>query len=224
MPQITGPDIPQGVAPAMLCANAEELQSVVSHHLPMFYRRAFRQIGNAHDAEDVVQDALLSACQHISQFRRQAPLSIWLTTIVTNAARLRLRRRRPSDTSFDQQVAEEQGSTLWDFVADDRPSPEELCCRTELHDRLMQLMDELSPTMRRTFQLCDLDGLTTCEVAAMLGVPEGTIKAQLSRARGKLTELLREALALPRSLARSGVADEKRAPARDPAASSAAVA
>jgi RNA polymerase sigma-70 factor (ECF subfamily) len=54
---------------------AQELDCVVSRYLPMFYKRALRFLGNAPDAEDAVQDALLSAYGHLGQFRRQAQLS-----------------------------------------------------------------------------------------------------------------------------------------------------
>jgi|ERR1700691_2575928 RNA polymerase sigma-70 factor (ECF subfamily) len=90
---------------------AQELDSVVSRNLPMFYKRAFRFLGNAPDAEDAVQDALLSACKHLGQFRGQAQLSTWLTAIVTNAALMQLRRRRGSHLSLEQQQ-EEDGLTL----------------------------------------------------------------------------------------------------------------
>ena len=49
-----------------------EMDGLVSHYWPSFYRTAFRYLGNAADAEDAVQDALLSAYKHVSQFRRQA--------------------------------------------------------------------------------------------------------------------------------------------------------
>jgi len=64
----------------------------------------------------------------------------------------------------------------------------------------MPLLKELSPSLRRAFQLRDLDGLTTSEAAQVLGVVDGTVKAQIARARVKLTRLLRRALdAKPRS-------------------------
>src|SRR5580698_397093 len=78
------------VCGGVFCERTQELDSVVSRYLPMFYRRAFRFLGNATDAEDAVQDALLSAYKHLGQFRGQAQLSTWLTTIVTNAARMHL--------------------------------------------------------------------------------------------------------------------------------------
>src|ERR1700683_4482250 len=73
--------------------STQQLQDVVSRHLPSFYRRAYRYLKNAHDAEDAVQDALLSAYKHLDQFKGSAKMTTWLTTIVTNSALTQLRRR-----------------------------------------------------------------------------------------------------------------------------------
>jgi RNA polymerase sigma-70 factor (ECF subfamily) len=147
-------------------------------------------LGNAPDAEDAVQDALLSAYRHLGQFRGQAQLSTWLTTIVTNAARMQLRRRRGDYSSLDEQQGED-GLTMSERLPDSRPSPEEVCSTAEARDRLVEGVKQLSPKLRRAFQLRDLDGLTTKQAALVLGVPQGTVKAQLARARAKLAGILR---------------------------------
>jgi RNA polymerase sigma-70 factor (ECF subfamily) len=170
---------------------AQELNNVVSRNLLMFYKRAFRFLGNAPDAEDAVQDALLSACKHLGQFRGQAQLSTWLTTIVTNAARMQLRRRRRGGyLSLDEQQGED-GLTFSEQLPDSRPGPEEVCSRSEARDRLVNGVKQLSPMLRRAFQLREIDGLTTKEAARVLGVPEGTVKAQLARARAKLAGIMK---------------------------------
>jgi RNA polymerase sigma-70 factor (ECF subfamily) len=169
---------------------AQELDTVVSRYLPMFYKRAFRFLGNATDAEDAVQDALLSAYKHLGQFRGQAQLSTWLTTIVTNAARMQLRRRRSSYLSLDEEQGED-GLTFSEQLPDSRPSPEEVCSTAEARDRLVEGVKRLSPKLRQAFQLREIDGLTTKEAALVLGVPEGTVKAQLARARAKLAGIIR---------------------------------
>jgi len=171
---------------------AQELDNVVSRYLPMFYKKAFRFLGNAPDAEDAVQDALLSAYRHLGQFRGQAQLSTWLTTIVINAARLQLRRRRRrgSYLSLDEEQGED-GLTFSERLPDSKPSPEEVCTTAEARDRLVEGVKQLSPKLRRTFQLRDIDGLTTKEAALVLGVPQGTVKAQLARARAKLAGIIR---------------------------------
>jgi len=172
-----------------------EMQDVLSRSLPSFYRKAYRQLGNAADAEDAVQDALLSAYKHLDQFKGQAQMSTWLTAIVINSARMQLRRRpRQIHLSLDERFGEEQGYSLSEQLADWRPSPEDKYQRSELRGCLMQFLSELSPPLRKAYQLRELDGLTTREAAHILGVADGTVKAQLARARTKLKRLLRRAL------------------------------
>jgi RNA polymerase sigma-70 factor, ECF subfamily len=180
----------RAVRPGVFGERAQELDSVVFRYLPMFYKRAFRFLGNASDAEDAVQDALLSAYRHSGQFRGQAQLSTWLTTIVTNAARMQLRRRRGGYLSLDE-VQGEDGLTLSERLPDSKPSPEEVCSTAEARNRLVEGVKQLSPKLRRAFQLRDIDGLTTKEAALVLGVPQGTVKAQLARARAKLGGIMR---------------------------------
>ena len=168
---------------------AQELDTVVSRYLPMFYRKAFRFLGNVPDAEDAVQDALLSACKHLGQFRGQAQLSTWITTIVTNAALMKL-RRRPNYLSLDEQQGED-GLTFSEQLPDSKPSPEEICSIAEARERLVEGVKQLSPKLRRAFQLREIDGLTTKEAALVLGVPQDTLKAQLARARAKLAGIMR---------------------------------
>jgi RNA polymerase sigma-70 factor, ECF subfamily len=178
------------VRPGVFGEGAHELDNVVSRYLPMFYKMAFRFLGNATDAEDAVQDALLSAYEHLGQFRGRAQLSTWLTTIVTNAARMQLRRRRNSHLSLEEQQGED-GLTFSERLPDSKPSPEEVCSTAEAQDRLVDGVKQLSPKLRQAFQLRDIDGLTTKEAALVLGVPQGTVKAQLARARAKLAAIIR---------------------------------
>jgi RNA polymerase sigma-70 factor (ECF subfamily) len=179
----------------------QEMEDVLTRNMPSFYRRAYRYLGNAADAEDAVQDALLSACRHLDQFKGQSKMSTWLTTIVINSALTQLRRRpRQIHTSLDEQFGEEPGYCVSEWLADRRSSPEDQCIQSELYGYLMHFVEELPPASRYAFQLRDLDGLTTSEAAQILGVADVTVKAHVSRARAKLRRLIGEALdAKPRS-------------------------
>jgi RNA polymerase sigma-70 factor (ECF subfamily) len=189
---------------ADVCVNEKEtreMQSVLSRFLPSFYRRAYRYLGNAADAEDAVQDALLSAYRNLDQFKGQAQMSTWLTTIVTNSALTQLRRRsHQTHLSLEERFGEEQEYCMSERLADCGLSPEEEYIKSELHERLMQFVAKLTPSLRKVVQLRDLDGLTTREAAQILGVADVTVKTQVSRARAKLKRLMRAALdAQPRS-------------------------
>src|ERR1700716_2961172 len=111
-----------------------EMQDVLSRYLPLLYRTAYRYLGNAADAEDAVQDALLSAYKHLDQFRGQAQISTWLVAIVSNCARMQLRRRpRQIHVSLNEQFGDEEGYTVSERLVDGAPSPEEEYRKAELH-------------------------------------------------------------------------------------------
>jgi RNA polymerase sigma-70 factor (ECF subfamily) len=171
------------------------LEKVVAQRLPSFYRTALKFLGNSADAEDAVQDALLSAYKHLHQFRGESQLSTWLTSIVSNCARMQLRRRpRHVQVSLEQSTNEDHEYTLSERLADGRPTPEGECQQAELKARLRELADRLSPRLRRTFELRELEGRSMLETSSILNLSEGTVKARLSRARANLTKSMRRAL------------------------------
>lgn len=168
----------------------EELDRLAAHELPRFYKQAYRQLGNAQDAEDAVQDALVSAYKNLSQFRGTAEFSTWLMTIVMNAARMQRRRRRPL-VSFEEPIGlGDNDMTLLDTCKDNHPGPEEICEKTELHRLLTKSIDRLSPGSRRAIEFYYMEGMSITVAAQAIGVPEGTFKAQLARGRAKLAKLL----------------------------------
>jgi RNA polymerase sigma-70 factor (ECF subfamily) len=168
-----------------------EMDGLVSCYWPSFYRTAYRYLGNAADAEDAVQDALLSAYKHVSEFRRQARISTWVTAIVINSVRTQLRRRRSQPHGFpDEQLPEQESDLLGERLPDRRPGPEEECRRAELAERVVKFSRQLSLVLRRAFSLRHVDGLTIREIADVLGVTESSAKARLSRARAKLKLLM----------------------------------
>jgi len=182
----------QHLAVRLLEPSTRAMNDVLPRCLPSFRRKAYRYLGNSADAEDAVQDALLSAYKHIDQFRGEAQMATWLSAIVSNAARMKLRKRpRQTEVSLDEPISEEQEYAISDQLADSRPNPEDQCRRSELRGHILQFVEQLSPCLRKTFQLRELDGLTNGEAAHLLGVPEGTVKAQLARARAKLRRLMR---------------------------------
>jgi RNA polymerase sigma-70 factor (ECF subfamily) len=175
-----------------------EMFSVLTHCLPSLYRYAYRFLGNKADAEDAVQDALLAAYKHLNQFRGDAQLSTWLTTIVINCARMHLRKRsRHIHVSLDSQIGEEQEYPLSDTLVDHRPNPEDECHKAWANARLIESAARLSPILRRTFHLRYVDHLSVCETARVLGVPIGTVKAQTARARAKVLKSIRGVLLQP---------------------------
>src|ERR1700674_357633 len=104
--------------------DGQALESLLSRYSPVLYRTALRQLHNPEDAEDAVQDALLSALKHIPQFEGRSQISTWLTRIVINSARMQLRRRSRETNISLEQTQEDENLVFADQFVDPRPSPE----------------------------------------------------------------------------------------------------
>ena len=173
----------------------EELTNIFVDRWQSLYRIAMRQLENVADAEDAVQDAFLSAYTHLHQFKRQARMSTWVTTIVINSARMRLRRRpRKVHVALSDQSQDHESEQVVEMLRDCRPNPEEVSQSNELAERAERCAILISPRLRRTFQLRHVYGLSIRDTAKILGVPNGTVKAQTARARAKLKLLMQDSV------------------------------
>jgi RNA polymerase sigma-70 factor, ECF subfamily len=170
---------------------AREMEELLSNRLPYFHSVACRFLGDAADAEDAVQDAFFTAYKHLNQFRGDSPLSTWLATIVCNCARMQMRRRpRQVIISLDEPMGIQQEFALAEQLACKGPSPEDECRRSEMKRLWARAAEELTPALRRTLHLRDVQGLSNRETAKILGVTSGTVKSQLSRARARMSRIL----------------------------------
>jgi len=156
---------------------------------PLF-QTALRVLGNTEDAEDALQDGLLSAYRNLRRFEGRSQFSTWLTRIVINAALMRRRsaKARPA-LSLDETPREDELPAAERF-ADDGPNPEQVFASTEIREMISENLDELSPLLRTAFVLREVQGYSTGEAAKKLGVTENTLKARLWRARHQLAERL----------------------------------
>jgi len=176
-------------------SGVEELTNTFVDRWQSLYRIAMRQLENVADAEDAVQDAFLSAYKHLDQFKRQARMSTWVTTIVINSARMKLRRRpRNEHVALSDESQDHDSKQVLEMLRDHRPNPEEVSQRNELAEQAEGFTILMSPTLRRTFQLRAMRGLSIRDTAKILGVPNGTVKAQTARARAKLKLLMQNSV------------------------------
>ena len=149
-------------------------------HVDRVFRLAFRMTRNRELAEDLTQDTFVRAFTRLQTFRGDAAFSTWLHTIavsvVLNGLR-RVRRLRSHEEDFD--AAESLGAP---------PPPAD----AHLRRRLAVALDALPESHRMVLVMHDLEGYSHEEIAAAMGMAAGTSRAQLSRARAKLRELLAE--------------------------------
>jgi RNA polymerase sigma-70 factor, ECF subfamily len=175
--------------------NQDALEALFSNLSPALYQTALRLVGTPEEAEDVLQEGMLSAYRNLRRFEGRSQFSTWLTRIVINAAlmRLRSRRSRPA-VSLDERLAEDDEMTFADQFPDSAPSPEQIVARRELEDLLRRNLQTLSPVLRSAFILREMEGFSTEEAADELGISQGTLKARLHRAKRQLSRLIGRAL------------------------------
>jgi RNA polymerase sigma-70 factor, ECF subfamily len=169
-----------------LSGDQEALGRLFASYMPHLYRVALRVVSTPEEAEEALQDGLVQAVKHFRQFEGRSRFSTWLTRVVINAALMRLRRRRRDlTTSIDQKLGEDDLS-LADSISDSRPNPEEAYAHTEWLQILRRTLLTLPAPYGSALWLRDVQGMSTREAAEALGVPVGSLKSQLHRARLRL--------------------------------------
>lgn len=146
--------------------------------------RAVRAVLRADDeAEDVMQEAYLSAYQHLHQFEGRARFSTWLTRIAVNSALAR-RGGKWATTMID---TDDDSLEALESIA---PDPERETLTAELREVMEREVAALPDSFRTTFVLREVEGLSTTETAEVLGISEDLVKTRLHRARTTLRERL----------------------------------
>jgi RNA polymerase sigma-70 factor, ECF subfamily len=156
----------------------------------LLFRTALRVLGNTEDAEDALQDGLLSAYRNIRRFEGRSQFSTWLTRIVINAALMKRRSAKVRRVLSIEDIHPEDEVSGYGCLADDRPNPEQVYAGREIGEMIDENLHELSPLLRTAFELHEVAGYSTEEAAEKLGVAENTLKARCWRARHQLAERL----------------------------------
>lgn len=167
----------------------EAFEELVRRNSQMIYRALIAILGDASDAQDAMQDTLLSAFKHIGGFQGRSKFSTWLVTIARNAALQRLRSRRNIE-SLDQSDTAEDRDFRPRQVAAWQENPEQSHSKTEMRELVEKGLLQLPPKYRVIVMLRDIEQLSTDEVARQLGLSVPAVKTRLLRARLMLREWL----------------------------------
>ncbi len=157
------------------------------------FQLALRYMKNREDAEEVTQDVLLRVFQNIGAFRGDAALSSWIYRITFNTAMSRLRSlkfRRPAEVSQDALEWSDGDSLGTREVADWSDLADDQLLRSEMRSRLVSALSQLPEIYRAAVLLRDVQGLSTEEASAIMGVKTQTLKSRLHRGRLMLREQL----------------------------------
>lgn len=176
-------------------------ETLVTRHERRVYSLAYGILRHQQDAEDVTQQALISALENLGGFREESQFSTWLLRMATYAALKVIRKRKGLPTvplePDPQADAEREGLRTPEFIADWRETPEQLATRQETKRLLEQAMDQLDEKHRLVFLLRDVEGLSIKETAEAAGISEANTKVRLLRARLQLREILTRELGDP---------------------------
>jgi len=171
--------------------NEAALDALFRRHLNVLYQSALKLLGSPEEAEDALQEGMLSAFRNLPRFEGRSQFSTWLTRIVINAALMRLRAQRARQfVSADDPIGDTD-LTLSEQLTDPSPNPEQRFAQEELRALVSENLTELSPDMQKALVLRDLEGFSTTEAAEAIGVTENTLKSRLHRARQQLSNRVR---------------------------------
>jgi RNA polymerase sigma-70 factor, ECF subfamily len=178
--------------------DSRALEELLESLAPSIHRFGLRMCRNAVDAEDVLQDTLLSVATHLSDFEGRSSLSSWVFALTRSACSRKRRglKNRPAE-STDAIPEPEDGA----------PSPEQRAADKQLASTLATALEGLPEDYREVILLRDVEGLSAAEAAEALGVSVDALKSRLHRARSALRDVLSPLLEPSRPAADSGCPD-----------------
>ncbi len=173
---------PETAKDAIAAARSGDLAAfelLMRQHERLVLATALRMTGNLHDAQDVSQDVFLKLYRNLSKVEAPGALPSWLYRVTVNACH-DLRRRRPASAPVE----------LTDDLVAGGSDPQASATEAERR-RVLELSLRLLPEKERAaLVLRDLEGLTTEEVAQVLGSSEATVRSQISKARAKVHDFV----------------------------------
>ena len=168
--------------------DAQALNTLFHRHQRTLFHSALGIMGNHQDAEDALQDGLLTAFRNLKSFEGRSQFSTWLTRVVINAALMRRRGQAVRPRAAAAESINRDEIPFAERLVSKGPDPEQLFGRLEIREIIKFHIDELAPILRAAFVLRKVREYSTSETAKMLRVSEETLKGRLWRARRQLAK------------------------------------
>lgn len=170
-------------------------EQFVRMHQHQVFGLCLRMLGDAAEAEDVAQEVFLGVFRAIHTFREECRLSTWVYRICRNQCLNRIsflkRRAHGGQRAFDDSHPNSPGAMdVTNSIASAVPRPDRIVEGMQLEELLQTQLNNLSEEHREVFILRDLENLSYEEIETITGLPQGTVKSRLHRARMELMRLM----------------------------------
>lgn len=183
----------------ILSGNTDDFSDIVAEYKGLVFHVVRSMIKDTSDHEDVAQDIFIRVYESLPAFQFRCGLATWISRIAYNTCLNRLRRvkSRPQDNpeyrADDGRMAATEPPRNAELISRDSPTPQAVICRKEMEAAVRDSIEKLPMRFRLMITLHYLDGFSIPDLAESLGMPKGTIKSHLYRARAMLkTDLLRK--------------------------------
>ena len=175
----------------VLNGDKNAFEELVLQNQKNVYNLALKMTGNEDDALDISQEAFLKAYRQLDSFRGESRFSVWLYRMTHNLC-IDFLRKRPKAKVISLTAPDDDGDTYDLEIPDLRNLPEDSVFRQELRKDIAESIDELGQRHREILVMREVTGMSYTEIAAALGLSEGTVKSRLARARISLANILAE--------------------------------
>jgi len=171
------------------------LNEIMERHGARLFHYLIRHLRNEEDAAEVAQEAFVRVYQHRAKFDPRQKFSTWLYTIATNLARDRLKwRARHPQVSLNQTL-DEDDRAMGDVLPDPKPRPDDALAANERAQAVREAIAALPEELRTALILSEYELLPNAEIASVLRCTVKSVESRLYRARLRLREELKDAMA-----------------------------
>ena len=173
------------IIPFSRSKSTSKFEELVYPHIQYLYRLAFRFCGNQEDAEDLVQDLLVKLYPKRAELEKVEKLRPWMTTSLYRmfVDGFRKKARSPVELIDDETI-------FYETTISDDSSPDKTLAEDQRIDQIQAAFNRLSEDHRVLLTLIDIEGYRLVEIESLLGVPVGTLKSRIHRARARMRDLL----------------------------------
>ena len=178
-----------GIIKRVLSGEKEAFEELVVHNQKNVYNLALKLTCNEEDALDISQEAFFKAYTRLADFRGESKFSVWMYRLTYNLCMDFLRKKQRHNTvSLTNSDSCDDNSEI--EIPDARESPEHAVLRRETRNTIVESINELGDIHREILVMREVTGMSYDDIAATLGISEGTVKSRLARARKSLADIL----------------------------------